>query len=356
MVLSISGIITPLQQETFKGLSRHKTMKTAKEPMVSMTGVWGESALMQALAVEFVRAVEVIVPKYTASSSLLSSVARIEGGRSEVLVSDVRLSGEAGLERLRHHRAKWETLKPVEHLLGSRAVGVVFNGANGLKSISMQSLAKVYTGQAKDWIDVGPTGLMAPGKDAETGKNQYPITAYGLYSRRPAGALFDAAVFSKKDRPRLKRLPSTAEVIKAVRANPGAIGFVDLTQLPEDIAGLRILPVDQAYPTVTAIQAGKYPLVQPVYLYVNPKASEPTKRFVEFITTTGKSVENPYTDTIGSVTKTLLANGLLPVTKQSIDKLPQYIQSQPVDREEKEKELNPQKRRKKQPGKSAGGW
>ena len=317
------GCYTPKYFWFAKSDRRLDQVKLRKGFSLPITGNAAVKPVAIALATDYTRAKEVAIPKYYPVTSIAASVSSFVAGRQKILISDHQLT--PGI--LRGHKDRWNELKPTEHVIGQRAIGIIANTTNRLESITIEQLQKIYTRQVKDWSGVGKTNLV-------TQNGKLPITAYSLYTTLPASKLFDTEVMDKKSLRMIKRLKNTKAVLKEVREEPNAIGIVDITKLPENLGKLRLLPISTGSekalvsPTIATIKSGEYTLRQPVYMYVHPKAHKTTKRFVQFVVTAGKSVDIPYMDTVQSTVKTILNNGLVPVA-EGIDKyLPAYLQAE----------------------------
>ena len=281
------------------------------------------AGVADALAIEFVRAKEVIVPKFAAGSEL-ANVSRFADGRCEILVLDEPISA-ATQGRV---QKKWETLDIQEHLVAGMAVALVVNKANSLDSLTMSQIRKLYSREVKDWSAIGGT----PGK--------VKALATRPVSSRPsenttgiAAEIFEAEALPAKDWKLVTRVKDPAAVLAAVAMDRGAVGFVPLSMVSPDKSGangqnvnVKILGIKVGRgatarvvkPTPLNLQTARYPMSRQLTIYVHPKASPPAKRFAEFLATTGESAKNPYTDTMAAVTATLAKHGMVPLSKAAI--------------------------------------
>ena len=93
-------------------------------------------------------------------------------------------------------------------------------------------------------------------------------------------------------------------MVLSVANQPGAIGFVDLTQVSKHETTVKLVAIlppgakKATVPTPDKVPEG-YPLARPVMLYLSPKASETAKDFFEFVAA-------------GSAREALVAHGIIP--------------------------------------------
>ena len=73
---------------------------------------------------------------------------------------------------------------------------------------------------------------------------------------------------------------STGAAMELVRSDPGAIGFMSLGQVKED---LKPLAVEGVAATPEAILKGEYPLVRPFLFAVRGQPDPKAQRFIDFV-------------------------------------------------------------------------
>jgi len=318
------------------------------------------AGVADALAIEFVRAKEVIVPKFAAGSEL-ANVSRFADGRCEILVLDEPISA-ATQGRV---QKKWETLDIQEHLVAGMAVALVVNKANSLDSLTMSQIRKLYSREVKDWSAIGGT----PGKVKALATR--PVASRPVSGRstqnttRIAAEIFEAEALPAKDWKLVTRVKDPAAVLAAVAMDRGAVGFVPLSMVSPDKSGangqnvnVKILGIkvgrgakaSVVKPTPLNLQTARYPMSRQLTIYVHPKASPPAKRFAEFLATTGESAKNPYTDTMAAVTATLAKHGMVPLSKAAIAA---SLEAPSADKPATKK---PGQKKPKKPKSATAGW
>jgi phosphate transport system substrate-binding protein len=78
--------------------------------------------------------------------------------------------------------------------------------------------------------------------------------------------------------------PTSQQVVQAVAARPGAIGYVSVAGSREALADqpVRLLPLAGVLPDPDTISTSKYPFVRPIMLVTRTERSDLVRRFVEF--------------------------------------------------------------------------
>lgn len=178
---------------------------------------------------------------------------------------DIDLLRPAGIDDLRDTEN--------EHVLALDGVVAITHPANPIRSVSIDELALIFSGQLTDWSQLGglPGPVTAYARDDDSGT----IDAFVTQVLAPRGLAMGATV---------RRLPSDIEVADGVAADPGAIG---LTAVAYQRAA-KALPIRQAcgllsYPTTFAMKAEEYPLISRLYLYTPPTGMPAhAKQLVDF--------------------------------------------------------------------------
>jgi phosphate transport system substrate-binding protein len=149
------------------------------------------------------------------------------------------------------------------------AVAVFVNAKNPLQEISLASLARLYSGEAVDWKQVGGSRgrVVLYGRENSSG-------TYGFFKER----VLDGTEFAAS----MQTLAGTAAVANAVKGDELGIGYGGIAYL-EGIRALRIR-ADEASPSIApslaTAQDGTYPISRFLYFYT---AGEPTGHLDKFI-------------------------------------------------------------------------
>ena len=316
-----AGLFTPYRQRQYEEKKRLRKARLGRGERVTAAAVGGGRSLMQDLSTEYVRAKEAIrlscVPcpteRYAMRGflgvSILSGKGR--GGKArDLLLLEDRPSAEA----IREYGKKWNELRPTEHLVAGRAVAIVVNRANKLKSLTLGQVRAIFSGQVSDWQIVGGTGL-----SAQEGAGGVPIKRFGLSPGDPAAGIFYEECLGRSKLRNVRYKKSSAEAVAAVSMDAGGIAFVDMAEVSGDTDGVKVLPLrlgagEQARvvrPTAQNIRNAMYPLSERLRLYVHPEAGEAAKGFARFVATCGASEETIYTDVVGEVREVYRKHGLI---------------------------------------------
>jgi len=142
---------------------------------------------------------------------------------------------------------------------------VVVNSSNPLKSLTKKQVGKIFTGQVKDWSEIGGT----PG----------PITVYTRNTS--SGTYKDWQKMAMNDREYVKgslKLGGGELATVEVAKNKNGIGYIGLAYAKK--SGVRAVNIDGIEPV--AANAKRYAYSRECYYYVPANASPEVKAFLEF--------------------------------------------------------------------------
>ncbi|MDO4492549.1 MAG: phosphate ABC transporter substrate-binding protein [Clostridia bacterium] len=156
-----------------------------------------------------------------------------------------------------------------ETVLAYDGIAIVVHPENPVADLSVEQIAKIYTGEIENWSAVGgnDAAIVLIGREAGSG------TRDGFES-----------ITGTKDACKYRQeLTSTGDVITAVSQNPNAIGYASAASVK---ATVKALTVGGVAPTDEAIKDGSY-LVQRPFVLVTAEGkelSEVAQRFFDFVT------------------------------------------------------------------------
>ena len=156
-----------------------------------------------------------------------------------------------------------------ETVLAYDGIAIIVHPDNPVSDLSIEQIAKLYTGEITNWKDVG-------GSDAEV----------VLIGREAASGTRDGfeSITGTKDKCQYRQeLTSTGDVITAVSQNPDAIGYASLAAIKDSV---KALSVDGVTPSETTVKNGSYPVQRPfVLVTVEGKAlSAAAQSFFDYAT------------------------------------------------------------------------
>ncbi|POZ87798.1 MULTISPECIES: phosphate ABC transporter substrate-binding protein PstS family protein [Petrotoga] len=157
-------------------------------------------------------------------------------------------------------------------VLGYDGIAVIVNPNLGIDEISIEELAKIYTGKITRWNQLNPN---------------LPNQRIVVYSRNSASGTYETFVEKvlKGERmvPTVQMLESTQAEIQSVAKNQYAIAYTGVGYVTNDV---KVLSVDGVQPTKLNILNSVYPISRPLYMFVDgtngyPETG-PVKQYLTF--------------------------------------------------------------------------
>ena len=152
-------------------------------------------------------------------------------------------------------------------VVGLDGIALVVNPANKLEDISLEDLAKVYSGEITNWKELG-------GDDKS-------IVVIGREDGSGTRDGFESIVMGDKKPKYAQELESTGSVINAVATTDGAIGYASLANVDETVKALKIGGVEA---TEENVKSGAYEVQRP-FICATLKGSDNklVKAYLDFI-------------------------------------------------------------------------
>ena len=148
-------------------------------------------------------------------------------------------------------------------------IAIIVHPDNPVSDLSIDQIAKIYTGEITNWKDVGGTDgeIVLVGREAGSG------TRDG----------FESIVDVKDSCKYAQELTATGAVISAVEANPLAIGYASLSAVGDTVAMVTVEGVECSEDTV---KDGSYKIQRPFVFVTNKSValSAQAQAFVDFAT------------------------------------------------------------------------
>jgi len=172
-------------------------------------------------------------------------------------------------------QAQEKGISTKETIVANDGIAVVVNPQNPVSELSMEQLAKIFTGSYMKWDQAGglPEEILVLSRESSSGTFVF----------------FQEHVLKKKDySKRAKFLPATSAIIQAVSADKGAIGYVGLGYALEAKGNVKIAAVKPdanspaVIPSDETVISGKYLIARPLYFYTAGRAEGTVKRFIDF--------------------------------------------------------------------------
>lgn len=136
----------------------------------------------------------------------------------------------------------------VENIIALDGIAIIVNADNSVADLSVEQIAKIFTGEITDWSEVGGEA----GDIAVIGRESGSGTRDGFES-----------ITETEDKCQLdQELTSTGAVIEAVRGNASAIGYASLSEV-EGQDGVSAITVDGVACSEDTILDGTYKIQRP---------------------------------------------------------------------------------------------
>ena len=174
-----------------------------------------------------------------------------------------------------------------ETVLALDGIAIIVNPENKVSDLTLEQIAKIYTGEITNWKDVG-------GDDAE-------IVLIGREAGSGTRDGFESITGTKDACKYRQELTSTGDVITTVAGNPNAIGYASLASVKDTV---KALSVNGVAPSEATVSDGSYEVQRPFILVTKEgvELSKAAQLFFDYAT--GKDAAD-----------IISAAGAVPVTK-----------------------------------------
>ena len=186
-----------------------------------------------------------------------SGITAVSEGRCDIGLSSRNLKDEEAAKGLK------------ATVLALDGIAVIVNPENPVSELSLEQIAKIYTGEITNWSELG-------GNDAEIvviGREAGSGTRDGFESITKTA---DACIYRQE-------LTSTGDVITTVAQNPDAIGYASLASIGDTV---KALVVEGVAPSEETVKDGSYLVQRPFVLVTREgeELSEAAQAFFDYIT------------------------------------------------------------------------
>lgn len=148
-------------------------------------------------------------------------------------------------------------------------IAIVVNPSNPVKDITLETLAKIYSGQIKNWSELGGNDaeIQIISREGSSGTREAFEDLIGL---EDAGGLSENATV----------VEGNGNAQTSVANNKNAIGYVSFSYIDKTVKELTVGGVE---PTAENAKAGTYSLSRPFLFVYNDKTITPeAKAFIEY--------------------------------------------------------------------------
>lgn len=159
-------------------------------------------------------------------------------------------------------------------VLAYDGIAIIVNPQNSVADLSLEDIAKIYTGEITNWKDVG-------GNDAE-------IVLIGREAGSGTRDGFESITGTAEKCKYRQELTSTGDVITTVAGNPAAVGYASLASVKDSVKALK---VDGVAPSEATIKDGSYKVQRNFVLVTktDSKLSDAAQKFFDYMTSEAAS-------------------------------------------------------------------
>ena len=186
-----------------------------------------------------------------------SGITAVTEGRCDIGLSSRNLKEEEAAKGLK------------ATVLALDGIAIIVNPENPISELSLEQIAKVYTGEITNWSELG-------GNDAE-------IVVIGREAGSGTRDGFESITGTAEACAYRQELTSTGDVITAVAQNPDAIGYASLASVGESV---KTLVVEGVAPSEETVKDGSYLVQRPFVLVTREgeELSQAAQAFFDYIT------------------------------------------------------------------------
>ncbi len=147
-----------------------------------------------------------------------------------------------------------------ENIVALDGIGIIVDKANTVNDITKDDLAKIYTGEIKNWSELGGSdeAIVVIGREAGSGTR-------GAFEE--ILDIEDKCLYAQE-------INSTGAVMAKVAATPGALGYVSLDVIDDTV---KCLSIDGVSANADNIKNGSYSLQRPFVMATKGEISEQRK-------------------------------------------------------------------------------
>jgi phosphate transport system substrate-binding protein len=213
----------------------------------------------------YTKAIIAVEPKSTreALADLYNQGARLAVTNRELTEEEARIALE-------------NKIKPVAYKFAVEAVAFVVNPANRDSEMTVEALAKVLSGEVKDWGKVG--------------KGKGPILVVLRNENFGDYEFVKKEILLGKDYAKeVYKVNNTEQVLEAVAKEKGAIGIVGMTWINDKVKPLALKRAEEDKfwkPDIEGIHYRTYPVLHFLYFYHRGEAEKLASGFITYVTST----------------------------------------------------------------------
>jgi len=160
----------------------------------------------------------------------------------------------------------------VEKIIAYDALAVIVNPSNPVSKLTRAQLEGIFTGKITNWKQVGGADLK--------------IIPYSRESSSGTFEFFKEHILNNKNYVKsILSMPATGAIIQSISQTKGAIGYVGLAYVEKGVKALAVSFDGKTFVMPSELNAKNktYPVIRPLYFYMEKKNEAKSKPFVDFI-------------------------------------------------------------------------
>lgn len=163
-----------------------------------------------------------------------------------------------------------------QYVIAKDGVAVVVNPATKVENLTIEQIKKIYTGEIKNWKEVGgdDAPITVVSREEGSGTRGAFTEITGVSAKDPAGNEVDSTT---KD---ALVQGSTGAVMQTVASTPNTIGYVSLGSLSDSVKALK---VEDVAPSTETVLSGEYKISRPFIYVTSGELSEAAQKYVDFV-------------------------------------------------------------------------
>jgi len=169
-----------------------------------------------------------------------------------------------------------------KNVIAKDGIAIIVHPTNEIKVISAQNVADIYTGSKAKWSQVFGAAvpntnqqIVVIGRDSASGTREF-------FDKAPEGILQGSAPTKS-----MLEKNSNGAVAQTVAQTPGAIGYVSIGFISNDVKALPIWyndPTKAIAATVDNVRTKTYPINRELFMFTNGNPTGLAKDYIDFIT------------------------------------------------------------------------
>lgn len=190
----------------------------------------------------------------------------VQGGGSSLGISSVS-QGITQIGTSSRELSSKEKTGLNEFIIGKEGIVIAVNNENNVTNLNKSQIKDIFSGKITNWKDVGGQNL--------------EIHVIARESGSGTRSAFENLIMGKGTKIRNDAIvqSSTEAVKQAIRQDPGAVGFVSLISMSNDVKALKI---DGIGPSEETVFDGTYTLQTPFIFIVKGEPKGTVKEFIDF--------------------------------------------------------------------------